>query len=475
MNLPTPKLKVPVITVLSEETEKLSPFHNVKPCFSTKPIPKRFLFPMVSNFLIQMDSIGYDDSRYANKRLFGHFTSFHPQILSMINEIEALRKTSQEQLNNAYSRNLTPYVSTIIPGSEDLWRKRVILSIKQNKLIKKIHLEKISYCNYGLEILRKLKDLCEELIYRPRIVFLNNSALTRISYHIRYELCFKEQIKLKSVEANLKDIKNMSRYIPKPFSKPESFLNVVESIIISAGHLRDPVTQYLPESMESYIFSDFLRSRFSPIRYAENSNEPIESIIELTIDMMKSFVNIKSKDHISTLSSFSSRHWFNKYKVCNKYFFVNQKLVLYLERLSKQTISELKPPKILSKVIQVAHTPRLFFESEQIIVQSLSMMAYCMFMTVPVDIANYLFQIHLCFAGFIAIKLGKSCNEKQANESLSFLWFLLFLSTDVPFIDSIFFIVEKWHKADNIPTFIVEKLKLPRAVLNDLIKHSKSK
>ena len=466
--------EIRIVPITNDESifEELGEKYSlIIPKFSFKKIPDKFLFPEYINYLIPLNYYGYQDSRYAEQRLFMNFSSGLLITKKTINEVIILLNLSEEKLTESYLRNLTPYKSTIIPLSENLWRKRVILYKKQTKLIKKINLNKILKCYYYLKILYKLEFLLEELIHFPRLYCINHSAISRIPHIIKIETLIKEQNYLKSIDELLKDVKISMRFITRPFSKPENIIKVLKEILIALNYSKDPLTKYIPESKESFIFSNFIKSKISPIRYCDNSNEPIENLIELTVEMMSSFGSIKEKDLIEVLISLSSRYWFNKLKISNLYFKkFNLKLINNLNLLKKKLILELKPPYNILKIFQNFNFPLDFFKNDKNIYQTILLFEECLFFTTPADIAHNLFQIHLRFSGLIANFLKKTFNDKKVLENLSFFWKLLFIIIKIPNPDEILSFVFNYYSISSISLIIIESLKYPQNILIELLK-----
>jgi len=436
------------------------------PEFTQDPLPKRLIFEGIESYLIPIDPVAYNDIRYIKKKLVSHFITALNHTKNHLQEAESLVLSLQESLTDCYSRNLNPYTATKTTANSRYWRQRVILVKKQTKYQRILNLRKLSLCLNNISILKKIIKVIKELIRRPRNVCINQSTIFRLCQVIKVETEVLAANKIKAAEYLLGDIKNAMRFVPKLFTKPELCISINEEFLTSSMRFRDPLTFYLPETEESKTFEDFLRSRFSPIRYCEENMQPIENMIELTVEMMRSFANIKQPDLVIVLTSMAARYWFNRIPVCNDELSkCNQRLSSYISSMRLTPLSDLKPPRLLSKAFKAGITVANLFEGEKLLKPAVDQLFTCVFFTNPVDVAYNIHLIHLRLAGYVAGKISKDIHDKATLEGVAFMWKLLFIISDIPSPDSIFAFVTKWAHINCIPDILMQKCSVPLNVL----------
>ena len=450
------------------EVEELSE----KAVFTNDPLPEKLLFKDSDYYLIPLPKVGYDDSKFACRKILSHTILAIGIINKIESEVRAIIQNIKEKLTEAYARKLTPYTQTKTTENADLWRERVIIFWKQTKYIKHINLKKLDKSYEYLKVLAKLKKICNELIKRPRMMTINQSQISKIPSAIKNEIAIKKSIRLKALDALLADVKTGMKFIPRLFTNPEVCAMVLMNVIQSAMHYKDPLTNYLPATLEGNAFSDLIQSRFSPIRYCEKQPDTIENLIELTVEMMKSFAAIKQKDHIYILTSLAVRYWFDRTLVCNEFYPTGDpKFVIYLQSLKHTVVSSHKPPKIFAKADK--HRMELsvndFFMQDKLLRPAIDSLFMLSFYTSPTDIAFEVHVIDLRLAGYVAAVIKKDINDKNTVECVAFLWRLLIIVSDLPFPDTLFEFVMRYAEVAYIPTGILKKANIPTNIVRQLL------
>ncbi|EAY17701.1 hypothetical protein TVAG_170140 [Trichomonas vaginalis G3] len=446
--------------------------YSSKAVFTEDPLPEKMVFPTIDNYIVYMNHVAYSDSRFARGKILSYTIAVKQQIEKTRVELEQLLesvKVEQEELN---SLNTTPILKTLTRDNADFWRARVILYLKQVKYSKQISTNKLNRCIKAMMDLDSLEVVVNELIEHPRNIMVSQQAIQRIPSSIKYDYDIKLQIKAKAVEYQLADIKIAMSFIPRPFIKPDSCATAIQNILKSAANIRDPLTHYLSDSYESATFGDFIQSRFSPIRYTEKEPDTIDNLIELTVEMIKSFAGIKQPEQINALADFSVRYWFKRLQVCEEFYQqYDPKIPNYLASLRNKKISELGPPKTFEKMMHnyLNMKPAEFFASFQLLNQSIENLLALCFENSPVEISLEAYIINLRFAGFSAPYLKKDIHDKLTIEWVVFLWKIVFILSDLPYPEKIFEFVKKYYVLARIPKMLLDGALLAYSVITDMI------
>lgn len=466
---PGPSIMAETKPVEQDEFE----FYVQKAIFSSDPLPENLLFPDYKFYVCELEHQAYYDSRFARGKLLSYSLSTLQVLQKTRLDIENCLNTAQAEYDEAVNRKTTPVLKTLSTANANYWRERVILYLKQTKYLKIVYGNRIKSCKKALQKLDSIEKILNELVERPRNMFVQQHTLTRFLQIIKNEEDTKLQIRLKAIDNQLADIKLAMKYIPRLFTRPDNLSNLVLNILKSASNIRDPLTKYLPDSNESQMFSDFVNSKFSPIRYTDKEVVTIDAAIELTIEMMKSFASIKQPEHIAALADFSVRYWFRRTIICDTiYKRRNQKLQPYLYILKNKTLNELKPPKSFEKILhdQLHLKPLDFFTKHSLLHQSLDSVFGLCFESSPVEISLECYILNLRFAGFAAPILQKDIHDKITLEWVAFLWKIAFIISDVPYPDKIFDFVKKYANLARVPKILQEGAQIPTNVINELVK-----
>ena len=462
----------PVISDIHPSISEEFELHDLAngPTFTFDPIPKHLRFSELENYLISLPSIGYGDQKYAFTRLNSHFSFTQKTLKNILIELIQLLNDIQEHLTENYSRKLIPYKQTKTAENANLWRTRVILFIKQIKLKRKLELHKLDICYKSISITKKLIRITKELIERPRNVSFNINSINRLPQIIKTETCVRYILKIKAIEAAIADIKIVSKFIPRLFTKPEVCSTVLINIIKASLRFRDPLTSYLPETPDFATFVDFLHSRFSPIRYNDKQSDQIDTLISSTVEKIRSFANIKETTHVQILTALSVRYWFNRTLICDiEYSKTNPELINYIHSLKNNPIQSLNPPQILIKSLK--HLLKLsiidYITEEEALFPAIGELFMCFFCNSPVDIAFRVYSIHLRFAGFMSQLIKKSLTDKNTLECVAFLWKVLIISSDLPCYDAIFSFVIKYAQISFVPQILYEKCTVPYNIIKN--------
>jgi len=440
---------------------------NMSPVFSSKPIPKKYMFNGANNFLIFFDPYAYEDKRYANKKLVFHFQTTLPLIQQIIDEMDEQIMVIQRNLSDIYSKNLSPVSKKMIPANSEFWRKRVILYIKKNKYQRIFFLKKLMIVQNFRDTLINLIKLVEYLCLFPRMVGINHSSINRISSVCKSEIYPDLQNRIRSIDIALSDIKIVMIFTPKLFSKPEDCVVVLNATIQNVLKFKDPLSAYIPETEDANTFADFVRSRFCPIRWAESQKTPLDARIEITIEMISSFAGIKTREHVGALAALSARYWFNKSLVCNQELrSSNTRLQEYIASLKNAPLSSVKIPKHFAKIAAPHSTPLAFYIAENHSLEgACDIMNTLIFYSCPIDIAYNIHLIHLILSGFVAKRLKLDINHKKVIETMPFMWKIVFIVTNIPYPDALFDFIKKWAMVDCIPPMLLERCQIPAQVI----------
>ena len=466
---PTPSPIVELKDVVPQESEREE--FAAKAVFTSEPLPEKLQFEGIETFLVPLPGIGYVDEKYFNRKILSQTILTFGLLEKTENELLALLQKTREQITTAYSKRLQPYIQTKSTENARLWRQRVIIVWKQAKYQKKVNLSKLDLIYHNLKLVKKMKSICKELIHRPRKITFNHNSIIRLPTIIKTEAEVKYTVRLKALDYAIADNKIAMKFMPRLFSSPETVATVLNNLLQTATNCVDPLTNYLPPMIEQTTFDDLIQSRFSPIRYCEKQPDSIQNLIELTVEMLKSFAGIKSNNQIFALNAMASRYWFNRMLVSNDFHKnANPKFAVFVDSFKLQKIGNFKYPKPLNKYLKSRSDLSVFefFKDEPTLKLAIDSLFELIFYTSPVDIAFQLHVIDLRLSGFVGNIIGKDINHKNTVDCLSFMWKLLIIASSLPCPDTLFEFVIQFAEIAFIPTPILKKCSTPIEIIRSL-------
>jgi len=391
-----------------------------------QPIPKKYCFPELTQYLVNISYLGYKDHRFARKNLIPHYVQVGKFISEWIPEIDKVILETQKQLSKTYSKKLIPFISTINLENATLWRTRVILTWKRSTLLKKFFLSKLYLATKCMSILKTLQKLLSHLSRHPRLIAFNKAKLFDLYRRSKDEPFPDLQNRIRIVKSYLHFIKDAWVLTKLPYSSTDQASSYLSILFERAYTSYIPAIGYLSECDEYYLFYSFLKCRISPIRYREQIPvDDVVSRIQWSFDMITSLTGKKSQQHSLVLFCFLSRFWFNEMEIFDKSLSKtpDDTQVSIFEEIRKSKIGTFKmdnvfsdPDLIVSEVFRSSFFGAL---REQLIM--------CWFQSTPIDAAFVAYTVYIQLQSFI-----KNSFSNTKNSVLQNLLRFLIISTDMP-------------------------------------------
>ena len=435
--------------------------------FTPKPIPKKFCFPEMDDYIVVVKPMIYEDSLFCIKKFVPQYLFCASLCDEIIGELETRKSKAQNKLAECFMRNLVPKTKNLVQANADFWRKQVIL-YKQKTVVEKLYNEKIvGQLRQAISIAEKIRRLANYLAKYPRYIMLNQPMICMLQ-QTGTDYVSPTALKIKALGVALSDTKIGLMFTPKLFERPDESQIILNNIINGTYTLIDPITGYIPETEYYYTFIAFLKSRLSPIRLNQNLKEPIENKIEFTIEMVSSFIGINDARRRSALSALSARFWFNRLMRVNIYYksMRNPHLPILIQSFQKTKLKDLGMPDRLAKHMSKFNCAAEIFESNQrFFAAGIEGLETAIFLANPIDIANVVYLMNLVLSGYIANLLKKAIYHKDVVDCMPFMWTCLFIYLNLPAPDSLICFTMRWAVVDFIPEILVEKCKVPHSVI----------
>ena len=442
------------------------PDQNSTPIYTPGPIPKKYWFPQLKDFLIDMTPPIYEDATFCIKKFVPHYNFCIKIFKTNLETLNNRLQKAQDRLIDCFQRRLIPQKKKFDQANADYWRKQVFL-YQQKTLIEREWNEKnIANLRYAISVFERLLRLTEYLAKYPRFIMINQplaSTLQQTGTRIS-----KTAIRIKALEIALSDTKIGLMFTPKLIDQPEELLSLVFNIIKGCSISRDPMTGYLPETDHFHTFEIFMKSNYAPTSVMKNQKESIDKKIQFTINMLNSLLGIQSKDDLKVLSSLCSRYWFTKLQRVNYYYkyMRHPDLPGIIQSLKQTKLKDLGMPKILAKHFSsFNNSSDIFLSNPKFFAAGIDQLQTAIYLSTPVDIANSFYMMNMVLSGFVSTFIKKPMDHKDVKECLPFMWTALFIHLDLPAPDSMINFAMRWAEVDSIPEIIVEKCKVPHAVI----------
>ena len=453
-----------ILKTTKENSSRSDP--NFTPIFTPGPIPKKFWFPQINDYFIDMKPPIYEDSVFCIKKFVPHYNFCLKFFQSTLETLTNRLKKAQERLIECFQRRLVPQKKRFDQANADYWRKQVILYQQKTILEREWNETIIAELRYSITIVKRLIRITEYLIQYPRFIMINQpyssmlqQAGTRVS---------KKAIRIKALEIALSDTKIGLMFTPKLNDQPQELLALVENIIKGCSISRDPITGYIPETDHFLTFETFMKSNYAPTAVMKNQKESIDTKINFTINMLNSLLGIKSNEDQKVLASLCSRYWFTKLQRVNYYYkyMRHPDLPALIKSYEFTNIKDLGLPKILSKHFSsFTYSCDIFQSNPKFFAAGIDQLTSSIYLSTPVDIANSFYMMNMVLSGFVSTFLKKPMDHKDVKECMPFMWTALFIYLNLPAPDSLINFAMRWSIVDSIPEIIVEKCKVPQAVI----------
>lgn len=454
LNIEVPMSKGPNLIDMDEGDPVLS--------ICPDPLPQELLFDGVEDFIIPIPFVCYVTGKYMQNQLLPHYNTTLETVDKVIEETKASLIKAENHLKEVESRNLNPAASTKTYTNSDYWRIRVFTYIKESKHQKKLSLSKINDCNELLELLKKIRAIVEEVIKHPRMIGFAQSYIARLQKIRVREAHFPDVYKVKALSAYVADTKSVLNFLPRPFADQNTASEYIKRLLAAAKRYKDPMVQFLRESDESYQFVDFIRCKISPLKKIPRFFDiKLKPRIRLSINNIIQFVGIDDPSLVTICAEMTCRYWWNRVNKFDDYINrSNSQLPIYLRKLREKKVSEFKPPKSLSKIINFNETPKEVIQNVNL-APAVDVYFYCLFLTNVCDIAAQINLIHLRFAGLIATTEKCDLTHKKIIPGVEFLWKMLLIAIDMPAVESVLLFIDKWRTFEYLPKKVFENTEIP--------------
>ena len=452
-----------------KHTLQIEQFHAQSPVFSKAPIPEEFRFPLFDLYVKPLKYELAPDPGYILERLVPHFEEVVNSLTPVINQLLFSVKDLEEKIKKTAETPPPKYKYNFFNAS--LWRKFNVLYNVYNETKSNLLASRFSIQSKRAELLSQINNLAYYLAEHPRYYYINHVHAQQTWRSIEFDYISSVYIQFKAVKFALKDIEQQLRFIPHPFSNEEENKNFLRVLITEeACTISDPITGFIPYCECYEIFSLFIESRRSPIKFSKTlkpKNEKFIKFLTYMLDKLIAFTGfeMKSKEY-RVLSSMCIRYLIDFYLFlenetpdCSK---VDKKLHEFVDMSIGDIIS---PFKIFDEetLQQKAFD---FFTTNQLISSVVSDIRQIVFYTNPYDIANQIHRVSLSLNFLLTRALHQSVEQVNASEEMKRMWGALLVAADMPGLCAAFKQVEQWTKYIPISKEFVTSLTIPLTFIN---------
>ena len=436
------------------------------------PLPSELHFEGMNDFVLAIEpGFGTDDD-YIQTKLLPYFESARESLTSAIREHELLLSELESSLKQP------PLSMNDVDSYRTIWtlslyrRLRIVFQLylaQSSSLL----MTRIMLVKQKLALLQHLLAVANELIQRPRYVYLNTAHACHSPKTVEFQLIPELFWQVEALRKSVLCILAQTKLVPKPFPSKSSNVALLRRVVKASLLLRDPETEYMPYTEEYELFAQFLLSKASPVQFA-------------TLKI------VKNSDFVVTLSSAAKElHAYAGYNatdikemevlqlMCSRFLFdmlaVEERtkgsdiLQTHLDILAGKTIAEIGVDKRYIPGDWLEKKPSDVFSTNTAIASAIDDLLICHFLTDPIDVLFHIKRIELKLLAAISEQHGETLAVAKTFDGLFIFWKLLFIAAQIPEPRQIFDFVSKWKVLPFIPNTFLSAYKIPKLVLKTLL------
>jgi hypothetical protein len=346
--------------------------------------------------------------------------------------------------------------------NREFWRRGFVLHRKYRKYGIQLTAERIAAVERNLEILKSIRSTLTRLrASRARYVL----CLPRLGALERTVGPSRAVWKVRTLRYALAEVRSAIEVLPDPFEEEALSASVLRVLLTNITQLWDSVSGYLPETPDLELFSRVFGNPISvPMPISEFEALPLACKISFSVEKLVQLLGIRDSEEAHVLELAAARHFMGLVADIPIQR-PNLSLLNYLRSLRQSFVSELCPT---CPFLAIEQSPGDFLRSQPMLSPALAHLFDTCFMCAPDDIAQSLHQIHLRFSAFAAAKIGTNLSSSSVSEAERSLWKLLFISSDLPTLDSLICSLENRRRLPVFQGEIFRQLANPMTVWQTL-------